>query len=576
MARPARSYTLTPELVASHGGGPVVCLDASATGRTYRLHAERPGPELNAPVRADIIGPAQSSALAVEPLPLVMRVDIRGPLEQRAGYHDVCGGWSDGYDAVAERLSAALEAGDVLLVVDSPGGAYAGLAECVRRIQEAKAFYGRRITTQIDEGCGSAAYWIVACVSDEVFGPASMLVGSIGARSAWCGVAGALAKDGIEHVHFAFPPGKVALASEMPLSEAGRARGTRDVMLAAEAFFAAVGPARGLSRDDLIALDADCLSGPAAVAAGLVDGVSSIEDVMAYALTMAARPEDTEGDDMGTSANTEYEKTTKESFKETDAPPETPEETTEGEEPTDPESKSAEDGDEEEAPPSSKPAPPPAARANAAARSASYASLAGLRAGASEPAIKTALSHQASVFAHASKLAGSTDPGKIMGALDAIAADASESKRLRTERDAATRKANASRRMDLLRALEAGGVHTRGELFADHVDPVTGARTLRPAKLWGPGPEGRPLANLEGYVKQKLATATPPASKSPFNPDPQIGESMARGARGPGITLTAIERAKTHPAVLAAASRPGAQPLENIARAHVVSFGGDQ
>ena len=61
-------------------------------------------------------------------LPLLTRVDISGPLEQRAGYHDPCSGWTDGHDAIAERLCAAFASGDVLLVVDSPGGAAAAAA----------------------------------------------------------------------------------------------------------------------------------------------------------------------------------------------------------------------------------------------------------------------------------------------------------------------------------------------------------------------------------------------------------------------------------------------------------------
>lgn len=297
MPHRTRTYRLTPDLVAAYAGGPVVCLDVGAIGRTYRLHTTRPGPSRNRPItrRADAgLQPITTApAEGIEPLPLVIRVDMRGPLEQRAGYYDVCGGWTDGYDAITERMTTALEAGDVLLVADSPGGACAGIVEAVRRIQAVKAGHGRRITGYVDECAGSAAYWILASVCDEIFLPEQGMVGSIGARSAWYGCAGALAKDGLEVEYFAFPPGKIAFAPERPLSDAGRERGQRDVMIAFEAFAAAVSQARGISRDAIVdVLDADMLTGEAAVAAGLVDGVETLEAVVTYTLAMAAGAED--------------------------------------------------------------------------------------------------------------------------------------------------------------------------------------------------------------------------------------------------------------------------------------------
>lgn len=294
--RPA--YQLTAALVAANGGA-AFCLDDRAIGRRFRLYAERPGPELNelisraalaGAIRADIIEPSgavtEGADLTDPEAITIVRID--GPIEQRAGYHDPCGGWSDGHDAIAERMIAALETGDVLLVIDSPGGAHAGLQEAVRRVIEEKEEHGRRVTVYADEMIGSAAYWWAAAVGDEIYGPESMLVGSIGARSAHVSEAAHLANEGIAVTYFAAPgAGKVAFAPELPLSDLGKERGDRDVWVAFDAFANAVGPRRGMSREEIVELNADVLPGAMAVSAKLADGVATLEEVIDYALALA-------------------------------------------------------------------------------------------------------------------------------------------------------------------------------------------------------------------------------------------------------------------------------------------------
>ncbi len=230
-----------------------------------------------------------------------------------------------------------------------------------------------------------------------------------------------------------------------------------------------------------------------------------------------------------TEAKIAWEKTTKESYLE-EGEPKTPAdvEMPEGgeEEPVE-EAAEAAPEDEEEAPPSSKrPAPPPAAKGP----KASLAHLAGLPETSSDVAARTEVTRRVMVFEHAAKVTGTNDHQQIIGAIDAMARDAAEVGRLRTERDAAVRKANAQERMDLLTKLEAmgGPGHTRGDLF---VDIVEGGKIVgrRPAKLWGPGAEGRSLANLRGYVAAKLSNAAPTTAKrSPFEPDPKLAEAGAR------------------------------------------------
>ncbi len=293
----AKSYSLTPALIAAHAGERVLCLSLAGIGHSYKIHAEYPGPALNSRVlrpslaTADVSPYAAPKAVAEEaPSPLI-RVDIMGAIDQRAHWVE-CEGYVDGHDAIADRLCAAFAEGDVLLVIDSPGGAAAGLQQAVERALEAKALYGRRCTGFSDEMIGSAATWWAMCLCDEIFGAAASQFGSIGARGGHTSIAGALEKEGVVVTWFADPPDKVALAPTHALTPVGAFRGNRDVAIAADAFRAAVcasplGMRSGLTPEGLVALGADMLTGQAAVDAGLADGIEPFAAVVSYALAMA-------------------------------------------------------------------------------------------------------------------------------------------------------------------------------------------------------------------------------------------------------------------------------------------------
>jgi len=298
---PRASYPLTAAAIVASVGAGVFCLDLGSVGKTYRLHASRPDASLNARVqRARAEAPAGSSIIGaggvVESASPLILVRIDGPLEQRAGYYpqrgDICGGgWTDGHDAVAERLIAALAEGDVLLVGDGPGGAAAGIEQNVSRVVAAKAKYGRRVTGYIDEQIASAHAWWFLAVCDEVFIPPMGTIGSVGARGEHMDISGMMAREGLVKTYFAYPADKVALAPEFPLSKVGADRGNRDVRIAGDTFVAAicagpVGQRYGLTPEGVLALGADMLTGEAAVGI-FADGVETLEDVTAYALALA-------------------------------------------------------------------------------------------------------------------------------------------------------------------------------------------------------------------------------------------------------------------------------------------------
>jgi ClpP class serine protease len=507
---------------------------------------------------------------------------VRGPIEQRAGYHDVCGGWSDGNDAIAERLCAALndpEIGSVLMCMDSPGGSPAGLAEGVRRVVEAKAATGKKIVGWVDDGyCASAMYWWASGVCDAIYMPRDAVIGSIGARSAHGDISGALAIEGVTITHFVWPnAGKIAFTPDQPLSDLARARGDRDIALIGETFGAAVAVTRGISIETIRALSADCLTGPAGVAAGLADGVATYEEVFAYTLTLAGgagdqtMPDD-EKDKPGALAEGDGGDDEPKAAKCGQCKADNDEDAAYckacglsmgGKPAAEPANDDEEDGEDG---PKSKPAPGAiAARAPAPMRTATFASLAGLPATASQPAILSALTGRVSVFTKASALTGHKSPGEIVGGLDLMAKDAAALGETKTRLDTVQRKANARERMDLLGSLASANVHTRGELFEDIVD---GDKIIgkKPAKLWSSGPEGRTLANLRGYTASALAGVSPGQSRSPYQPSEDAAKGAASTARA--------KSAEKDPAVQRAAK--SGIPVEDAAAIYAREFGGAQ
>lgn len=586
-ARRTRSFQLTPELLSQHCGGQVLCLDRRAEGKSYRLHAERPTAELNETVGGGIIAdPAQHKGPVG---PVLVRVDIRGVIEQRAGYHDYCGGWSDGHDSIADRMIEALEVGDVVMVFDSPGGAHAGLEEAVRRVLDAKAEHERRVYAYADEMIGSAAYWWAAAIADEIHVPASGIVGSIGARSCHVSVAEHLAKEGVAFTYFAWPgEGKVAFAQEKPLSELGRTRGERDVALAGEAFAAAVEAGRGLTRDAIVALDADCLAGEAAVSAGLADGTASLEDVIEHALAVASGEETMA---IKKTASESYEKTTKERYESDDPEPtsegegedeEEPESDAEGEEPEpdaeaepDPEAEGDEpepdaEGDEPEPEDEDDEEPVQAKRtsartsARATTRGTGYAEAAGLRATASSLAIKNEIRRMRSTLAHLMKEFDASSLDELVGNAKAVAQDAARMTKVEAANRKLVKQHRAERRMAAARKLVAANLPglTRGDLFIDTVD-AKGKRGLKLA----PEYQQMKLETFEGFVNRKLKSGGAPVRRTtPFDADREAATEAA--------AVPNLEAARKHPAVVKAAARSGGD-IDTYARAFVAQFATD-
>ncbi len=379
-------------------------------------------------------------------------------------------------------------------------------------------------------------------------------------------VAGALEKEGLVPTFFVWPgPGKVAYAPELPLSDVARARGERDVSICGEAFASAMVSARkGLTREAIVELDADCLTGEAAVTARLADGVATYEEVLTMALAqagagdnamaiesetpdpkspadMAARAEGDEPDgdeaDGGMKPspdcancgmrNADTAKFCNQCGESMAAPPMK--------------------GDDPPAdPPADAPAkpgapPPPKPPAPDSARSAStVATMLGLPANASAPAVKTALVPFLALADKAMKLTDTRSPRQAMGALQTLADDAGETGDLRVKLGAAEKREAWDKRMALCRKLAAADLpgYPRGDILADRVSADGKSRTVVPSKVYAE----MNLDTLDGLVSSKLASRAPGApdvaKRNPFQPPPAPKETAPGSA-----TVTDSDRA---------------------------------
>jgi signal peptide peptidase SppA len=212
-------------------------------------------------------------------------VPIRGVLTPRTSW---LGGFVEttALDAFTRALRAAAadpQAKALLLVIDSPGGAVAGVQAAARAV---RAFRGTKpIGAFIEDTAASSAYWIGSAVDPGSFWISSdtTQVGSIGVVATHTDISKREQARGL--VTTEIVAGKFKrIASELrPLDDAGRAAMQEQVDHVYRAFIADVAAHRGVSTQRVLADMADgrVFLGQNAVRAGLVDGIATIEDAIA-------------------------------------------------------------------------------------------------------------------------------------------------------------------------------------------------------------------------------------------------------------------------------------------------------
>jgi signal peptide peptidase SppA len=169
----------------------------------------------------------------------------------------------------------------IVLSIDSPGGTVDGTQALAAIVASAR---GVKPIAAWTDGCMcSAAYWIGAS-ADAIFAAADTVqVGSIGVVASHTDISGKQAAAGIKTTEIAAGKYKRVASQYGPLTEDGLASIQAQVDYLYSIFVADVAKARSVSEEKVIQDMADgrVFIGQQAVAAGLVDGVSTLDALIA-------------------------------------------------------------------------------------------------------------------------------------------------------------------------------------------------------------------------------------------------------------------------------------------------------
>lgn len=208
---------------------------------------------------------------------------IEGVIAKRANlFMQVSGGTST--ELAARDLRAALadpQVHSIILAVDSPGGTVDGTQALADAVLAARS--SKPIVTLASGTMASAAYWIGSAAQQVFIADGTTAVGSIGVVATHVDVSGAEAQRGIKTTEVYAGKFKRVASQYGPLTDSGRATIQDQVDYTYSLFVKAIAAQRGVSEEQVLKDMADgrVFIGAQAVQAGLVDGVSTLDALVA-------------------------------------------------------------------------------------------------------------------------------------------------------------------------------------------------------------------------------------------------------------------------------------------------------
>jgi signal peptide peptidase SppA len=210
---------------------------------------------------------------------------IEGVIAKRANlFMQISGGTSS--ELLARDLRQAIAdpaVHAIVLQIDSPGGTVDGtqaLADLIAASAESKP-----IATLGGGSMASAAYWIgsAAGAGRVYIADATTAVGSIGVVATHVDVSGAEAQRGLRTTEITAGKYKRVASQYGPLTEEGRATMQEQVDYTYSLFVEAVAQQRGVTPEAVLERMAEgrIFQGAQAVAAGLADGIATLDDLVA-------------------------------------------------------------------------------------------------------------------------------------------------------------------------------------------------------------------------------------------------------------------------------------------------------
>lgn len=207
---------------------------------------------------------------------------VRGVIAHRAGSLDESSGGvsTESLAKTYARLMTDPNISAILLDVDSPGGAVAGVHELATQMLAMRGT--KRVVAIANSTMASAAYWLAAA-ADEIVAIPSATVGSIGVASVHVDDSKQREQDGISVEVFTSGENKIEALGLGPLSEDARARRQARVNEAGNWFRGDVAKGRGVSVADVRAKYGEGMVFGAkdALAAGLIDRIATYDETLA-------------------------------------------------------------------------------------------------------------------------------------------------------------------------------------------------------------------------------------------------------------------------------------------------------
>lgn len=221
---------------------------------------------------------ASNAGAGIAVLPLYGVVTQRGNMVD-----DISGPGSTSTQKFTSALRQVLAddtVGQILIDIDSPGGSVYGVAELATEIVKARA--QKPVVAVANSLAASAAYWI-GCSAGEFYVTPGGEVGSIGVWQAHFDYSKALEEEGVKPTLISAGKFKVEGNPYVPLDPEAQAFMQSRVDDYYNAFIKAVAKGRGVSvadvRDGMG--EGRVLGADAALAAKMVDGIATFDDVLA-------------------------------------------------------------------------------------------------------------------------------------------------------------------------------------------------------------------------------------------------------------------------------------------------------
>lgn len=256
----------------------------------YETHLK--GEKINLDVARQQTGlPLENGSQGYEIVDGTAIIPVVGVIAKRMNlFHAISGGAST--ELVARDIRDALadpRVHSIILHIDSPGGTVDGTSTLTDLVREAGT--QKTVVAFADGVMTSGAYWIGSAASAIYIDGPTTLVGSIGVVATHVDVSQSEAKQGIKTTEISSGKYKRIDSNYAPLSEEGRQTIQARTDYLYSIFVETIASNRGVSVDTVLQKMADgrIFIGQQAIDAGLVDGVSTLDELIA-SLAKGSKP----------------------------------------------------------------------------------------------------------------------------------------------------------------------------------------------------------------------------------------------------------------------------------------------